>query len=211
MGKTWEEIYKEKGIVQKEPSKFVKDAVELFKEHGLRKILDLGCGTGRHTLYLLKNGFDVYGCDSSKSALEIAKEVLKEVEFKKCDMTKLPYDNNFFDGVLCHFVIQHGKIRDVKKAISEIYRVLKGNGFLYLSVPSIKHPEYFTGEEIEPNTKINIDAIDGALPHHYFTKEELEEMLDKFELVKINHVEFPSERNPKKNAAAWIVYARKKG
>ena len=129
----WETLYKEKGIIQKEPSKFVKEAVEFFKQQNLEKILDLGCGTGRHALYLLKQGFKVYGCDASESALKIAKEIIKNVEFKKCDITSLPYKDNFFDGILCHFVIQHGKIEQIKKAISEIYRVLRKNGILYLS------------------------------------------------------------------------------
>ncbi len=205
----WEALYKEKGIVQKEPSKFVKEAVEFFKQQNLQKILDLGCGTGRHILYLFKNGFEVYGCDASESALKIASELIPNVEFKKCDMTSLPYEDNYFDGVLCHFVIQHGKIKQIKKAISEIYRVLRKNGILYLSVPSTKHPEYFTGEEIEPNTKINIAAIDGSIPHHYFTKDEIKTLFTKFEIVKLEHVKFPSERDPSKKAAAYLLYAKK--
>ena len=205
----WETLYKEKGIIQKEPSKFVKEAVEFFKQQNLEKILDLGCGTGRHALYLLKQGFKVYGCDASESALKIAKEIIKNVEFKKCDMTSLPYEDNYFDGILCHFVIQHGKIEQIKKAISEIYRVLRKDGILYLSVPSVKHPEYFTGEEIEPRTKINIDAIDGNVPHHYFTEDEIKNLFNKFDIIKLKHVEFPSERDPNKKAAAYLLYARK--
>ena len=205
----WETLYKEKGIVQKEPSKFVKEAVEFFKQQNLEKILDLGCGTGRHTIYLLENGFKVYGCDASESALNIAKEIIKNVEFKKCNMTSLPYKNNYFDGVLCHFVIQHGKIEQIKKAISEIYRVLRKEGILYLSVPSVKHPEYFTGEEIEPRTKINIDAIDSNVPHHYFTENEIRNLFNKFDIIKLKHVEFPSERDLNKKAAAYLLYAKK--
>ena len=208
--KDWEMLYKEKGIIQKEPSKFVKAVVEFFKQENLKKILDLGCGTGRHTIYLVKQGFKVYGCDASKSALKIIKEIIPEVDFRQCDMTNLLYEENSFDGVLCHFVIQHGKISEIKKAISEIYRVLKYNGILYLSVPSVEHPEYFTGEEIEPNTKINIDAIDGKVPHHYFTESEIKELFNKFEIIKLEYVKFKSERGSTKNAAAFIMYARKK-
>ena len=205
----WETLYKEIGIVQKEPSKFVKEAVEFFKQQNLKKILDLGCGTGRHTIYLLENGFEVYGCDASESALKIAEKIIKDVEFKKCDMTSLPYEKNFFDGILCHFVIQHGKIEQIKKAISEIYRILRKNGILYLSVPSVKHPEYFTGKEIEPRTKINIDAIDGNVPHHYFTENEIRNLFNKFNIIELKHAEFPSERDPNKKAAAYLLYAKK--
>ncbi len=205
----WETIYKRNGVVQKEPSGFVKSAIKFFKKSNLKIILDLGCGTGRHVFYLLEQGFKVYGCDASESALKIIREILPNVEFKKCDMTSLPYENNFFDGVLCHFVVQHGRRDEIKKAVSEIYRVLRKIGIIYLSVPSTKHPEFFTGKEIEPNTKINVDAIDGSVPHHYFTKNELEQLFNKFQIIKLEHVEFLSEKNPNKAATAYILYGKK--
>lgn len=205
----WDSLYKKKGVVQKEPSKFVKEAVDFFKKEEVNKVLDLGCGTGRHTTYLIEKGFDVYGCDSSESALEIAEEVISNSTFEKCDMTNLKYDKNAFDAVLCHFVIQHGKIADVKSAISEMKRILKKGGVLYLSVPSVEHPEYETGEKLEYHTKINIDAIDGSEPHHYFTEEEINNLLEGFNILKLKHVNFPSERNSDKEAAAFIIYAKK--
>ena len=97
--KDWNSLYKEKGTVQKEPSKKVIKAVNFFKKEKVKRILDFGCGTGRHTTYLLKEGFEVYGCDTSDRALEIIKEILKNIKFKKCDMTSLPYEDKSFDGI----------------------------------------------------------------------------------------------------------------
>jgi len=205
----WDSLYKEKGIVQKEPSIKVIEAADFFKKERLERILDLGCGTGRHTLYLLKQGFQVYGCDSSESALKISREILKEIEFKQCDMTSLSYKDSFFDGVLCDFVIEHGKIAKIKKTISEIYRVLRKGGVLFLRVPSTKHPEYLTGKEIEPNTKINIDSIDGDMPHHYFAEEEMREFFKRYEIIKLKDFEGVSENFPSKKSAFWEIYARR--
>jgi len=206
--KYWDTIYKELGIVQKEPSEMVVKAINFFKKNNVNTILDLGCGTARHSLFLLKNNFKVYGCDCSENALNIAKKI-KEIEFKKCDMTSLPYDDGFFDAVLCNFVIQHGKIVDVEKTISGIYRILRKDGLLFLTVPSTQHDEFLTGEVIEPNTKINIDAIDGDMPHHYFVEEEMKVFFKKFDILKLNHFKAKSEKNQNKDAAGWELYAKK--
>lgn len=52
--KDWNCIYKERGILQKEASENVIEAVNFFKQELVRIVLDLGCGTGRHTAYLHK-------------------------------------------------------------------------------------------------------------------------------------------------------------
>jgi SAM-dependent methyltransferase len=205
----WNTLYKEKGIVQKEPSAKVLDAIKFFNINGSKKILDLGCGTGRHTTLLVKENFEVYGCDNSEDALKIIKEILVNTEFRLCDMTKLPYEDEYFDGIICYQVIQHGIIADIKKSISEMYRVLKKGGYLFLVVISTKHPKFQTGEEIELNTKINTDDIDGYMPHHFFSELEMRELFSKNEIIKLNHFEGQSEINPSSRMASWELYARR--
>ena len=207
--KDWDSLYKEQGVVQKEPSVRAIEAAAFFGQEGLKTILDLGCGTGRHTLLLLQAGFQVYGCDASEKALKIARAALPEVPFQQCDMTSLPYENQFFDGILCYAVIQHGEIARVKKAIAETYRVLRHGGILFLTVPSTEHPEFLTGQEIEPNTKLNIDAIDGSMPHHYFTEPEMRDLFQRFDILVLKHYRAPSEKDPTRESAAWAIYARR--
>jgi ubiquinone/menaquinone biosynthesis C-methylase UbiE len=207
--KDWNTLYKEKGIVQNEPSERVLGAIKFFNDNGSKKILDLGCGTGRHTTLLVKEGFEVYGCDNSEDALKIIKEILANNEFRLCDMTKLPYEDEYFDGIICYQVIQHGKIAEIKKSISEMYRVLKKGGYLFLVVISTKHPKFQTGEEIEPNTKINTDDIDGYMAHHFFSELEMKELFSKNEIIKLNHFEGQSEINPSSRMASWELYARR--
>jgi SAM-dependent methyltransferase len=205
--KDWDSLYQEKGVVQKDLSPKAADAVSFLRTARITRVLDLGCGTGRHTAYLARNGFGVLGCDSSEAALRIAKRVLPDVGFQVCDVGSLPYRNQNIDAILCHAVIQHGALAAAKKAIAEMHRVLRRGGALFLTVPSTEHPEYITGREIEPGTKMNIDAIDGDMPHHYFTEREMRELFGRFDIVKLEHYKAPSEKSPGRIAATWAIYA----
>ncbi len=207
--KDWDAIYKAKGAFQKDPSTMVMNAIDHWEEIGVKRILDLGCGTGRHTTVLVDRGFETYGCDSSEEALAIAPDIIGKDRFAHCDMTSLPYEDEFFDGILCNHVIQHGMFAEAQKAINEMFRILKKAGHLFLVVVSTEHPKYFTGREIEPNTKIDTDAVDGNIPHHFFTKEELHSLCSPFNILKLDHVKGPSELDSQKESAAWILYAQK--
>lgn len=207
--KDWRSIYRTKGIFQKQPSSRVLQAIESFKENGFNRILDLGCGTGRHTAPLVDGGFNVYGCDFSQEALDIICQLIPEGHFKCCDMTSLPYEDDFFDALICNHVLQHGMVADVQQAIGEMKRVLRQGGHLVLIVISTEHLKFSTGYEIEPNTKIDTDDVDGHMTHHFFTEEELRVFFQDFELLRLEHVKGPSELNPEKESAAWELYARK--
>ena len=209
--KDWNSIYEAKGIFQKDASPRVLDAIKHFEEKGLSRILDLGCGTGRHTTVLYERGFEVYGCDSSEKAIGVVADLMEDSDFRKCDMTSLPYSSEFFDGILCNHVIQHGLLADVRKACGEMLRILRSGGLLFLTVISTEHPKYTTGHEIEPNTRIDTDAVDGHIPHHFFTESELRDLFKKFEICTLEHFTGPSELDPIKESAAWEMYAQKVG
>ncbi len=97
------------------------------------KILEVGCGSGANLWMMAKEGFHVYGLDSSETALELARAHLSEkwdvsAEFAKGSFTNLPYDNDMFDAVVDVVSLQHLTIADARNALTEIARVLKPGG-----------------------------------------------------------------------------------
>ncbi|MCL2682877.1 MAG: methyltransferase domain-containing protein [Bacteroidales bacterium] len=70
-----------------------------FNSNKSLKILDVGCGTGRHAIELTKRGYNVIGVDLSESQLERAREKAKaenlEIDFQCQDARNLPFDNEF--------------------------------------------------------------------------------------------------------------------
>ena len=69
---------------------------------------------------LESRGFEVQACD-----LADATKFLKDIPFKECALTEMPYEDNSFDAVACVDVIEHLYESDVKDAIKEMLRVGK--------------------------------------------------------------------------------------
>jgi len=108
------------------------------------KVLDVGCGEGRHIFGSLHEFSDVHcvGLDQDIPSLDKCKEGLeffKELNsgstvFMQGSVYSLPFDDNTFDLVICSEVLEH--LEDYHAAIDEIYRVLKPEGKFLPSVPS---------------------------------------------------------------------------
>ena len=115
----WDKIYKEKGKFFLKPHESISDVAKFFKRQGVKRILDLGSGTGRHVVYLAKKGFDVYGFDPSPTGIQISKKWLKAehltAHLLKHDMNKrLPYQDRFFDAVIATSTLHHLSRRGVR-------------------------------------------------------------------------------------------------
>lgn len=192
----WENIYKEQGEVQVKILAKVKDSVDLFKRRGFKKILDLGCGTGRHAIFLAQNGFEVYATDISNTGLAIAKKKaqdlkLNNIYFARHDMKDIPFEDNFFDAVLCVLVIDHGTKQDLQKTVNEIYRVLKKDSIVITDFMSTDDETCGKGIQIEKNTFVGSMEGEDNIAHHYSTEEELEEFFQNFtqkEIVRNDYI-----------------------
>ena len=191
----WDRIYKDQGEVQFDVLPTVRVAADIFKRNDCKSIMDLGCGTGRHSIYLAQQGFKVYATDISETGLEITKSKaeklnLSNIEFKQHDIRDILYDNNTFDGILCVWTTGHGTLEDSRKNINEIYRVLKPNGVVVIDYVSIYDENYGKGKEIEKDTFINNVEGEENIPHHYSNIEELKELYSNFSHVEITPVEY---------------------
>lgn len=191
----WDKIYKGQGEVQFDVLPTVKVATDIFKRNGCKSVMDLGCGTGRHSIYLAEQDFKVYATDISETGLEITKSKaeklnLSNIEFKQLDIREIPFDNNTFDGILCVWTTGHGTLEDSCKNINEIYRVLKPNGIVVIDYVSKYDENYGKGTEIEKDTFINNVEGEENIPHHYSTIEELKELYSNFSHVEITPVDY---------------------
>lgn len=119
-----------------------------FKRFDMRdgdRILDLGCGVGRHviTTYMLGNvesvGVDICLKDLCTAAERFEKEFQdrnnheKRLALSAADAQALPFSDGCFDKIICSEVLEH--IPDYRKVLGEINRVLKPGGVLVASVP----------------------------------------------------------------------------
>jgi len=196
---SWEKYYATLRELPKRYRKFasfVVEALPTFKNQGIEFVLDLGCGAGRHSVYLARNGFDVVGVDVSKSALRIAKEWAREenlgkVRLVQAAMTHVPFKDNQFDAVISVSVVHHAVSRDIEETVDEIHRILKRNGTFLANLASVKDPRYGKGEMVEANTFKMLEAFEErqfAELHHFFTRQKVSELLARFSKTEIKHL-----------------------
>lgn len=122
--------------------------INIIKELDVKEneyVLDCGCGDGLYLTILteLSKGI-LCGFDLDSKGIEKAYVHLKEkkVDFKIGDICSMPYSDNFFDKIIISEVLEH--INDDKKAVKELYRVLKKNGVLLITVPNHNYPFFGT-------------------------------------------------------------------
>lgn len=102
-------------------------------------VLDIGCGFGWFELFAAsKNVKKIVGLELAEDDLETAKKNINNIsiEFQVGNATNLPFDNNYFDTVVSWEVIEHIPKGTEKEMLSEIRRVLKKGGAIYISTPN---------------------------------------------------------------------------
>jgi len=195
----WEEYYSSLGELPdrlKKPVPFVVESLCLFKDCNVRSVLDLGCGAGRHCVFLAKEGFNVVGIDFSKSSLEKAKDWVRKEKLGNVDLvcgttTHLPFIANFFDAVISISVIHHAVKREIINAVREIHRVLRRKGLFIANLASVEDHRFGKGERIEEGTfkiKEEFEEREFEELHHFFTREEVSEMLADFTNLKVETI-----------------------
>ncbi len=98
----------------------------------IRRFLDIGCGEGYLLIDALKRGWDTYGIDISDNRLDNAKA--ENIDFRKSDIFQAAFPDEFFDCIYLDSVLEH--TLDPSRHLSEIKRILRKGGVLYIGVPN---------------------------------------------------------------------------
>ena len=175
-----------------EPSLPAKKSFELFKENKISKIIELGAGLGRDTIFFAKNSIHVTAVDYSSSGLKVINDkaqkqnLLNFVSTKLFDVRKkLPFEDNSIEACFSHMLYCMAlTTEELKYLNNEICRVLKSNGINIYTVRHTKDGDYkngiHRGEDLYEN--------DGFIVH-FFSKDKINSLLEGYQNIKIEDFE----------------------
>jgi len=99
------------------------------------KILDISIGDGANSEYFIEQGFEVYGTDISKLAIDTIKEEYPDYTWVEHDtLESFPFPDNFFNLIFARLALHYFERNDIERILSDINRMLKNNGYFYIMV-----------------------------------------------------------------------------
>jgi len=190
-------------------------------------VLDVGCGSGRHVLYLGKHGFHVAGTDISPSGVKMAQAACAEhgiiLDAQVSDMTHLPWPDQSFDAALSTSTIHHQLRTGIVQTLKEVWRVLKPGGVFLVDFPNTDTITYQASRdlvianqimEVEPNTFVDerpdSEDGDGFLPHHFCDEADIRDLLSRFEILRLQANLYKVESGDGfGKVGKWVAWVRK--
>lgn len=155
------------------------------------RVLDFGCGIGRHVMYCHDMELLGYGVDLSERAVAVARQWAQEKGINTPEerivvgeARSLPWRDGFFDVAVSHGVLDSMYFDIARGACRELARVLKPGGLFYCDLVSgddSAHAREFAGEEI-----VSTDHERGTIQCYYNFKKINELVSEYFELLECN-------------------------
>ncbi len=163
------------------------------------KFLEMGCGAGPTLVWLAQKGIQVSGVDIASNALELAKQNLARQgygdrigQLVESSVTKTPFADASFDGIIESCVFQHLPLDDRKAAFAEVSRLLKPGGLFVGHVLADAHTTFQQkkSEQLaddpgslllqDGSSKIHLTNIGLA---HFFSEHEFAKLLPGFSVI----------------------------
>jgi tellurite methyltransferase len=210
----WQDLWQNPEIARewlnRPPAPEVVEMADRLEAESRRNILDIGCGVGRHVLYLAARGFAVIGTDSAPTAIaqcqaNLAKAGLEAV-LMQVEMTEMWFEDGRFDGAVSANVIHHARRATMEQIIDTVTRKLSARGYFALIMPTPEHFDCGKGEEVEPGTWVDPNHREGPVPHHFCTQDEVHDLLHDYEVISLRKEDSLVERGLRSH---WHVLARR--
>ena len=171
----------------KKPAPEVLEFIRSLSPSKKPKVLDLGCGLGRHAIAFALAHFKVTATDASPTAIqhlvEWARALELQIETLVCDMLDDALPGESFDIVLSYNVIYHGSRSRFARSIRHVQALLKRGGIFFFTCPSRQDGKYGFGEMLAPHTFRCTKSVTPGDIHYFADEEDLDELLDGFHSI----------------------------
>jgi len=155
------------------------------------KVLDLGCGIGRHIVFFEKLGINTYGVDLSQEAVTVAKQWLEKENIDSeerlfCGSAeKLPWRDNEFSFIVSHGVLDSMPFEIARNIMKECHRIINDDGLFYCDLIG---DETKFGVDFEEEVVVESRHEKGTI-QSYFTRNKIENLIENlFEIKEIKKI-----------------------
>ncbi|MDO8725084.1 MAG: methyltransferase domain-containing protein [Candidatus Methanoperedens sp.] len=166
------------GVSSRQRAKVI---IEYLNPQYNETVLDVGCGIGYYSFELAnKFGCKVSGIDMDVDDIQLAKKIknitqCSNVYFNVENALNLEFPDNTFEKIMLNEVLEH--IHDDKKALAEMHRVLKPNGYIVISTPHAENIEEYYEQKIKKSHRKDIHIKGGHVRNGY-SLQQISEILD---------------------------------
>jgi ubiquinone/menaquinone biosynthesis C-methylase UbiE len=130
-------------------ARFRQLALQGLTIHSDTQVLDLCCGSGQTTEFLVKNSQNVTGLDASPKSLQRARLNVPEASYVEAFAEEMPFADNLFDVVHTSVALHEMQPVQLRKIINEVYRVLKPGGvFTLVDFHAPTNPIFWPGVSV---------------------------------------------------------------
>lgn len=165
-------------------------------------ILEIGCGSGNITRYLLSKrpDFNIFGIDISPNMIELAKINNPKANFAVMDSRNISEIETKYDAIVCGFCLPYLSETDSQKLIFEANYLLNNSGFLYLS--------FVEGDPNKSGFQAGSTGNRSYFYYHNLDQLKAQLLQNSFEDLKIFKVEY--KKSEKEQDIHTIITAKKK-
>ena len=175
-----------------EPSIAAVNTLKIFKEKKIKKIVELGAGLGRDTIFFAKNSIKITALDYSPAAIKIINKKALENKLSSSISTKifdirkkLPFKDNSIEACFSHMLYCMAlSTNDFKNLNNEICRIIKPGGINIYTVRHLGDGDYkkgiHRGEDLYESKGFIV---------HFFSEEKIKNNVEGFDIVSIEKFE----------------------
>lgn len=158
----------------------------------VKRVLDLGCGSGWLSVFLARDGFEVVGVDLAQHAVELgqmwAKQENLPIQFETADITELEYTDGSFDAVVANSIFEHLTYELAEATLKRLRRMLRPDGLFFGCFDKVgTGPGEFY--ELDDGTHVYTDKGRKGMLLRNFNDDELRHLMREWKIDSLETID----------------------